>query len=722
MQQYSATCPKGFEQLLQNELVQLGAEVESETVGSVKFTASLETVYDICLWTRIANKILLPLDDKPVKTDQDLYDIVHRVSWEDHLNADGTLWIQFSGTNRFIRDTQFGARKAKDAIVDRLRNKFGQRPSIAKERPDLSVHLRLAKGRLAVAIDLTGESLHRRGYRLSQGTAPLKENLAAAILYRAGWPQIAQTQGALLDPMCGSGTLLIEAAMMAANMAPGLGRSDFAFVRWLGHQPELWAQCRQQAEDSQQLDNIGEIRGYDISRQVVDIAEQNIARAGLNRYVRVSVKPLGEFKKPTHKNINPGLIITNPPYGERLGEIQQLTQLYRQMGDRFKAEFTGWQAGVFTGNPDAGKFMGVRAHKKYKLNNGAIPAELLLFNLQPDQFVDAPPPDIILTAPNDPYKVTEGARMVMNRLQKNIKQLAKWQKNNNIECYRVYDADMPEYSAAIDVYDDFVHIQEYQAPKSVPEEKAQARFNDIVAAVKQVIQPDIDKISLKQRRRNKGKQQYQRAEETTGRHFVVREQGAEIEINLWDYLDTGLFLDHRPVRVFIQENARDKKFLNLFSYTATASVHAALGGARETVSVDMSRTYLEWAKRNFSLNNLRSAKHRFEQADCLEWLKQCREGFDFILLDPPTFSNSKRMQDTLDIQRDHVKLIKRCMDLLASDGTLIFSNNLRTFEIDAQSLARFEVTNFHQQSLDPDFQRNPKIHQCWLIRHTKSTT
>ena len=719
MQQYSATCPKGFEQLLQNELVSLGAEVESETVGSVKFNASLETVYDICLWTRIANKVLLPLDDKPVKTDQDLYDVVYRLPWEEHLNASGTLWIQFTGTNRFIRDTQFGARKAKDAIVDRLRERSGVRPSIEKERPDLSVNLRLAKGRLLVAIDLTGESLHRRGYRLQQGTAPLKENLAAAILYRAGWPAIAQQQGALLDPMCGSGTLLVEAAMIAANMAPGLGRDDFAFQLWLGHDPELWSRCREQAESSIRLDNIGEIRGYDISRAVVDIAEQNIARAGLSRYVRVSVKPLAEFKKPTHKSIQPGLIITNPPYGERLGEIQQLTQLYRMMGDRFKSEFEGWQAGVFTGNPDAGKFMGVRAHKKYKLYNGSIPAELLLFNLQPDQFVDAPPPDIILTAPNDPYKVTDGARMVMNRLQKNIKQLSKWQKNNDIECYRLYDADMPEYSAAIDVYGEFVHIQEYQAPKSVPDDKAQSRFNDIVAAVKQVLQPDIDKISLKQRRRNKGKQQYERAKEVTGRSFVVRELGAEFEINLWDYLDSGLFLDHRPVRSLIQQRAKNKKFLNLFCYTATASVHAALGGASETVSVDMSYTYLDWAKRNFALNNLRSNKHRFEQGDCFEWLNQCREGFDLILLDPPTFSNSKRMKDTLDIQRDHVQLIKRCMDLLSADGTLVFSNNLRTFELDSAALSRFDVTDYNQQSLDPDFQRNPKIHQCWLLQHRK---
>lgn len=717
MQNCIATCPKGGEQLLWNELSTLGATVESESVGSVKFTGDLTTVYRVCLWARVANKVLLPLVDKAVKADADLYDVVYDVPWEEHLEATGTLWIQFSGTSAYIRDSQFGARKAKDAIVDRMRDKCGERPSVAKHQPDLMINARLSKGRLMVAVDLCGESLHRRGYRSRQGAAPLKENLAAAILYRSGWQNMAQDKGNLLDPMCGSGTLLIEAAMIAADIAPGLAREQFALQRWLGHDEQIWSQLRAEAESRINYENIGEIRGYDISRVVINIAQENIAQAGLAGYVRVSLKPLAEFKKPTHKDIDPGLIITNPPYGERLGEVKELTILYRQMGDRFKEEFVGWQAGVFTGNPQAGKFMGLRASKKYKLFNGSIPAELLLFDIKPEQFVNAPAPDVILTAPNDPYKVTDGARMVMNRLKKNQKQLAKWRKNNNVDCYRLYDADMPEYSAAVDVYGEYVHVQEYQAPKSVAEHKAQARFNDMVAAVKQVVQPDIDKISLKQRRRNKGTSQYQALAEKTGRVFEVQELGAKFEINLWDYLDSGLFLDHRPVRAYIHQHAGGKKFLNLFCYTASASVHAALGGATETVNVDMSHTYLDWAQRNFKLNNLRSHKHRFERADCLEWLKRCREGFDLILLDPPTFSNSKKMDSTLDIQRDHVMLIRRCMDLLTDQGQLVFSNNLRTFELDRDALSAFEIKDYHKESLDPDFQRNVKIHQCWLIEH-----
>ncbi|WP_317928693.1 bifunctional 23S rRNA (guanine(2069)-N(7))-methyltransferase RlmK/23S rRNA (guanine(2445)-N(2))-methyltransferase RlmL [Halioxenophilus sp. WMMB6] len=719
MHEFFSTCPKGLEPLLQQEVVSLGGEFQRETVGGVWFLASLAVSYRVCLWSRIANKVYLPLAVKPVTTAEQLYEVVADIPWEDHINPSGSLWIDFRGTNKYLRDTQFGALKAKDALVDRIRSRFGERPSVAKQNPDLTLSLRLAKGQLTVLLDLCGESLHRRGYRMEQGAAPLKENLAAGILYRCEWPALAKQGAPLLDPMCGSGTLLIEAALMAADIAPGLQRSSFAFERWLNHQNDIWLELREEAFARVDKNKIGEIRGYDIHRGVLDAAEHNIEDAGLAGYVRVSAKPVNEFKKPTHRDIGCGLIVTNPPYGERLGDVQALTTLYSDLGRSLREEFVGWQAGVFTGNPDLGKFMGLRSHKKYKLFNGSLPAELLLFNVQPEQFVNAPPPEAILTRPSDPYKVTEGARMVMNRLQKNLKQLSKWVKANNIECYRLYDADMPEYSAAVDLYGEYIHIQEYQAPKSVDEKRAAERFHDLVAAVKQVLQPDLDKISIKQRRRNKGKQQYERAEQASHRTLVMREGDAQLEVNLWDYLDTGLFLDHRPVRKLIAEQALNKKFLNLFCYTATASVQAALGGARETVSVDMSHTYLEWAKRNFAKNNLRSNKHRFEQADCIEWLQRCREGFDLILLDPPTFSNSKRMQGVLDIQRDHPALIKRCMELLTADGLLIFSNNLRSFKLDNTLAEAYKVVDYHEQSIDPDFKRNQKIHQCWLLQHKR---
>lgn len=715
MIEYYATCPKGLEQLLIQEIKAIGAEFKRETVGGVWFDADLKTAYKVCLWSRIANKVLQPVGNGKIKADDDIYTLARDVAWEQYLSPTGTIWVDFQGTNELIRNSQYGALKVKDGIVDRFRNLFSERPSVEKNNPDLQIIARLNKGVLTLYMDMCGESLHKRGYRQKQGAAPLKENLAAALLYRANWPELAQQGAALLDPMCGSGTILIEGAMMAANMAPGISRAGFAFERWLNYDKAAWLDLREEALAAIDLEKIPEIRGYDINKHVLESAEHNIHKAGLGDKVRVITKPVSAFKKPTHTHIDHGLILTNPPYGERLGEIAELGGLYRELGTAMRTDFKGWQAGVFTGNLEAAKNMGLKAHKKYKLNNGSLATELLLFDIKEEFFVNTI---------RDPHlarrrQLSEGATMVLNRLNKNKKQLSKWIKNYDIECYRLYDADIPEYSAAIDVYGDYYHIQEYQAPKSVDEKKAQTRFEEIVSAVECDFQTDEAKISLKQRRRNKGTQQYQKLTDQKSQHplILVQEGAATFEVNLWDYLDTGLFLDHRPVRREIYNIAEDKKFLNLFCYTGTASVQAALGGARETVSVDLSNTYINWAKRNFQLNKLVSNKHRFEQADCFEWLKNCREGFDLILLDPPSFSNSKKTESILDIQRDHVGLIKRCMDLLTKDGILIFSNNLRSFKLNQEELAHYKVTDFKEESIDPDFKRNSKIHHCWLIEH-----
>lgn len=260
-------------------------------------------------------------------------------------------------------------------------------------------------------------------------------------------------------------------------------------------------------------------------------------------------------------------------------------------------------------------------------------------------------------------------------------------------------------------------MQEYAAPKSVDEDKAAARFEEIKAAVPVALEVPADHISFKQRRRNRGKQQYDRQSEQSHPLISVTEGSARLWVNLWEYLDTGLFLDHRPLRLRIADKARGKRFLNLFCYTATATVHAALGGAAESVSVDLSHTYLKWAEKNFQANNLSLSKHQLVQGDCLQWLADCRQGFDLIMLDPPSFSNSKRMEGVLDVQRDHVAMIERCMELLHPGGELLFSNNLRSFKLDEAALGRYQVENITDQTLDPDFARNRKIHQCWSIRH-----
>ncbi|MBR9912657.1 MAG: bifunctional 23S rRNA (guanine(2069)-N(7))-methyltransferase RlmK/23S rRNA (guanine(2445)-N(2))-methyltransferase RlmL [Gammaproteobacteria bacterium] len=714
--QFFATCPKGLEGLLLQELEGLGFANLRETVAGIYFDADLAGAYRACLWSRLANRVLLPLGRFTCASAEDLYSAARGVDWTAHLRPTGTLLVDFTGTSGAIRNTQFGALTIKDAVVDCLREAAGVRPSVAKQNPDLRIHARLARGQVTLALDLCGDSLHRRGYRTQQGAAPLKENLAAALLLRANWPQIAAEGGALIDPMCGSGTILVEAALMALDRAPGLDRPEFAFERWPDFDAPAWQSLRQQAlrryREGQQR-GIAEIRGYDADRRVLLAAESNIAHAGLEEYVRVIHKPLQDLVKPTHTELGAGLVITNPPYGERLGDKQQLTSLYRLLGDKCREHFSGWSLAVFTGNPDLGKSLGLRAHKRYKLFNGALASELLLIRVESSQFVDAPP-----AALDQPAALTPGAEMLANRLRKNARQLSKWIKREQIHCYRLYDADMPEYSAAIDVYGDYVHVQEYAAPKSVDEDKARERFAEIQAAVPAALGVPVEHISFKQRRRTRGKEQYQRQSERAYPLLPVQEGKATLLVNLWEYLDTGLFLDHRPVRLMLGDMAMGKRFLNLFCYTATATVHAALGGARESVSVDMSHTYLKWAEKNFKANNISTARHQLLQGDCLQWLQDCRQGFDLILLDPPSFSNSKRMEGVLDVQRDHVAMIERCMELLLPGGSLVFSNNLRSFKLDEAALARYRVENITARTLDPDFQRNQKIHQCWLISAT----
>lgn len=748
--QYFATCPKGLEGLLNTELQQLGGEDIRETVAGVYFTGDISMAYRACLWSRLANKILLPLASFEAGTQEELYDGAREIRWEEHLSPSGSLLVDFIGTSDAIRNTQFGALKVKDAIVDCLRDFSGERPSVAKRDPDLLVNVRLSKNKAIVSIDLSGESLHRRGYRVKQGSAPMKENLAAGILIRAGWPEIAAQGGALLDPMCGAGTILIEAALIAADIAPGLLRGSFGFERWLNHRSDIWLELRDEAFARKKAglgkENLPEIRGYDADVKVIRAAEENIVSAELDHWLRVSRKELKDFVRPTHKAMEFGLVLSNPPYGERLGEIESLKLLYAHLGERLRNEFQGWRAGVFTGNPDLGKQMGLRADKKYKFFNGTIPSELLMFSISSEAFVQSRvEQDARFSKDDDVRKVAEakvkienkkeqaaalsnGAQMLVNRLQKNLKQLEKWANKNDISCYRLYDADMPEYSAAIDIYRGqvqpnrapqlYAHVQEYAAPKSVDEDKAAGRFAEIEQAVPFALDIPDAHISYKQRRRNKGASQYEKlSERPTGDLFSVQEGAAKLHINMWQYLDTGLFLDHRPVRLMIADLAKDKRFLNLFCYTATASVHAAMAGARYTVSVDMSNTYLNWARKNFALNGLSESRNRLEQADCLKWLEQNDQQFDLILLDPPSFSNSKRMEDVLDVQRDHVQMIKHAISALAEGGTLIFSNNLRSFKLDHEALSAFTIEDISARTIDEDFKRNSKIHQCWLITH-----
>jgi len=621
--------------------------------------------------------------------------------------------VDFSGQGAGIENSQFGARKVKDAVVDQFRDNSGQRPSVEREQPDVRLHLHLARGQATLAIDLAGHSLHQRGWRLQQGAAPLKENLAAAVLLRADWPQIASSGGALADPMCGVATLLIEAALMAADCAPGLHREHWGFSRWLSHVPALWQRLHEEAQDRRAAGLARPplwIRGYEADPRLLAPARANIERAGVAHWVKVYQGDLSRFA-PHPDQGQSGLVVCNPPYGERLGEAASLGFLYQHLGERLREHCQGWQAAVLTGNPELGKQMRLRSHKQYSLYNGALPCKLLRFKVEPEYFYrsslqDAPP------APKA-AELSSGAQMLANRLRKNLKSLKSWAQREGIECYRLYDSDMPEYAIAIDLYRDWVHVQEYAPPASVDKTRAAVRLQEALAATAAVLETAPEKLVLKQRQRQRGNEQYQRQAQS-GQFIEVTEGAVKLLVNLTDYLDSGLFLDHRPLRLRLAQEAAGKRLLNLFCYTAAASVHAAKGGARSTTSVDMSKTYLDWAARNLARNGL-AGPHHLVQAEVMSWLAEQRDEYDLIFIDPPTFSNSKRMQGVFDVQRDHARLIDLAMTRLAKGGVLYFSNNFRRFVLDEGLSQRYQVENISAQTLDPDFARNPKIHQAYRI-------
>ncbi|HWI41945.1 MAG TPA: bifunctional 23S rRNA (guanine(2069)-N(7))-methyltransferase RlmK/23S rRNA (guanine(2445)-N(2))-methyltransferase RlmL [Verrucomicrobiae bacterium] len=717
---FFATAPSGIEPLVAEELRAIGAEEVKESPGGASFSGSLETAYRACLWSRTPSRILLPLASFPATGGDELYAAVREIPWEEHVSADGSIAVDAAVSSSALTHSHYAALRVKDAVVDRFREMSGARPSVDTARPDLRIYLHLRRDRATVGIDLSGESLHRRGYRTEGAEAPLRENLAAAILLYSKWKQVAESGGAFLDPMCGSGTLAIEAAMIAGDVAPGLLRERFGFLGWKGHDAALWERLKGEAEERrlQGGERIPGIFGYDRDPKALSAAAGNAARAGLADRISFARKDATELAPPP--GAAPGLLAVNPPYGERLGAAKELVELYSSFGRRLQ-QFEGWKGAVFTGNVDLGFHIPLLPRRVRTLWNGPIECRLLHFDIERRFFIDRD------SRPQRP--LSSGGEMFANRLRKNMKALGSWARREGVSCWRLYDADMPEYAVAVDLYSDWnpaegtqpdqaqrwLHVQEYEAPKTVDEKKAALRLADIMAALPVATGVDDANIFLKTRRRQKGRSQYEKVGETKEFHQVM-EGGLRFLVNFTDYLDTGLFLDHRATRAMIGGMAAGKSFLNLFAYTGAATVHAAAGGAASTVTVDMSATYLEWAKRNMALNRLDSSRHRFIQEDCLEWLERERGRYDLIFLDPPTFSTSKRMRETLDIQRDHVRLIRSAARLLAPGGELIFSNNFRKFRMDADSLPGLRMEDITRRTIPPDFQGNPRIHNCWLIR------
>ncbi|AGH73319.1 bifunctional 23S rRNA (guanine(2069)-N(7))-methyltransferase RlmK/23S rRNA (guanine(2445)-N(2))-methyltransferase RlmL [Edwardsiella piscicida] len=700
MKSLFASTARGLEELLKNELEGLGAHDCQIVQGGVHFRGDGRLLYQSLMWSRLASRIMLPLGEFKVYSDLDLYLGVQAIDWPTLFGIDKTFAVHFSGTNEEIRNTQYGALKVKDAIVDRFTRSIDARPSVAKQDPDIRISVYLQRETAIVSLDLSGDGLHQRGYRDLTGQAPLKETLAAAVVLRSGW----QPGTPMVDPMCGSGTLLIEAAMMASDRAPGLQRERWGFMGWLGHNADLWQEVRVEAQRRARLgleQTTSRFFGYDLDRRVLEMARANARRAGVAALITFNGGDVAQLHNPLPEGPQ-GTVLSNPPYGERLESEPALIALHNTLGRIMKREFGGWQLSLFSASPELLSCLQLRAERQFKAKNG--PLECVQKNYR------------LSAAPQ--AGGGEVAQDYANRLRKNLKKFDKWARQEGLTCYRVYDADLPEYNVAVDRYGEKIVVQEYAPPKSVDAQKARQRLFDVVSVTQSVMGVSGNNLILKTRERQKGKSQYEKLAQK-GEFMEVHEYGARFWVNLTDYLDSGLFIDHRIARRMLGEMSRGKDFLNLFAYTGSASVYAGLGGARSTTTVDMSRTYLEWAERNLRLNGLTGRQHRLVQADCLSYLHHCEDKFDLIFIDPPTFSNSKRMEGTFDVQRDHLDLMRDLARILRRGGTIMFSNNKRGFKMDLAGLAQLglQAQEITERTLSADFARNRQIHNCWLVTH-----
>ncbi len=687
------------------ELTDIGATVTKQTVGSVRFEGDTTLAQKVCLMSRFATRVLMLIEEKEGVNDKEsLYKFARLQPWQEWFGPTQTFAVDFNGTNDALKNTQFSGLVIKDAIVDYFNDLYEQRPNVDKQDANVRVVARLSRQGVAMYIDYSGPRLSERGYREGQGKAPIKEHLAAALIKRSGW--LENVQQPLFDPCCGAGTILIEAAGMARNEAPGLFREGFAFERLPSFRIAKYKELREQLI-AQITDPKLWLIGHDYDANVLSKAVDNARRAGLGDVIKFKQS---DATKLTSVAKLPGVVISNLPYGERIGSMAELVSLHSALGTGFKKHFNNWKLALLGMDESLFKLLKLVKLKRYKFKNGPLDVVLNLYQLDDKQ--------VSQTTEDKPALNFEGSLSFANRVKKNKQGLKNWLKQNEIQAYRVYDADIPEYNVAVDVYGDSAVIFEYAAPKEIDDATAHKRLQDVISLTAQQLNIAPGNIAVKVRKKQKGEEQYTPMAKQN-RTQVVEEFGAKFKVNLFDYLDTGLFLDHRLARRYIQENAKDKRFLNLFAYTGTASVHAALGGAKAITTVDLSKTYLKWGQDNFELNNISNTRYRFEQADCLKWLEYATSQYDLIFLDPPTFSNSKRMKDAFDVQRDHIKLLTWVKKILSPSGTLIFSNNKRGFIMDEVGLIGLglKAQNISEQTLSPDFKRNKQIHNSWLITH-----
>lgn len=757
--EFYAMCPAGFEQVVSEELKNLSIKRTRPLQGGVAFFGTLEDGLRACLWLRCASRVLLVLARVDGSSADALYDAVYELPWQEHINPTSTIAVSVRGTNSELRNTQFTAVKVKDAICDKLRSVTGARPEVSKHRPDVAIQVLLHAKKATIALDLAGEPLHRRGYRREGESveAPFKEALAAGVLAVSPWAdQVARMRSGellpadclLYDPFCGSGTLVLEAAMMAADMAPGILRDYWGFTGWKQFDRAVFETLVTEADERLEagLQHMPQICGSDKDVRAVEIARNQAARIGLADYVHFAIADCVNMDETLRtfgvEQTAQGCLVGNPPYGVRLMS-NDLDVFYGALQTGLAKLPPTWTFTAITPDIHFDDYVGAVPFSEKAVYNGALKTTIrsyLLGEIKQERL------DIVTLSGRDVSipVLSDHPEQFAARLRKNAKQRRKWAQQHQVSAFRLYDADLPDYAVAIDLFmaDDelrtqnkvrtfevpYLVISEYQAPKSIDAHKAYRRFEDSVRIASALLEVPRHQVFTRVRKQERGGKQYA-FKKRKGKQVLTRESGLTFELDLASYVDVGLFLDHRITRQFIGAQAKGKDVLNLFAYTGSASVYAAAGGAKSVTTVDLSQTYLDWAKRNMAYNGFSGNPYRFIKADVREWIRaekderRAKNGrirrYDLIFVDPPTFSNSKSMgKRTWDIQRDHYYLLRDASKLLRKDGVIIFSGNLRSFKLDEKALVElgFNVLDITAKTIPEDFSRNPKIHFCYLLQ------
>lgn len=701
---FVSTCAAGLEDLVTDELTSFGAEISSSRKGEVRWSATLEAGYRTCLWSRFSSRLILVLSEFTIDTTDDLYEAATTITWEDHLSVDDSFAVDCVRTaSGPVTNSMYGALRIKDGIVDRFRERHRIRPSVQTQRPNVRVYLQVHGTRALLGLDLSGEGLHRRGYRLDSGPAPLKENLAAAIMALSGW----DGKFPLIDPMCGSATLLIEAALMKADSAPGLGRSYFGLFGWRGHQKSVWDELVAEALDreaSAREQKWPPLIGYDGNRSAIRAARKNIAQAGFADRILVAPQELHHLKNNFGQA---GFLVCNPPYGERLSDSQSVKHLYRHMGDLFQDQFPGWKMALFTAAPDYADRFKLHLDKSVKIFNG--PLVCRLFSGSPRAAsVPAALGEWQISKAVDQDSATE----LGNRLKKNHRKFHPWACDKKLDWYRLYDRDLPQFNVTIDVTPPRLHIREFPLPSGKDPRSAEERFREVTQTVRNLFAVSRDQVMVHRRvsSRKGQKNRTYRSKQTE-----IREGKALFLLGGESDPETAFFPDQRFVRNYLGQVVDRGNFLSIFDTSGGSAISVALEGAITTTTLGVGARNVELLVNNFSRNGLHPDNHKAVTDSVMNWLKRGRRQFDLIYICFRKKQYRQTNSSVFKVGSDHRFLIDRSIASLSESGRLVVSSLLPNFELDPAVMDAYRCRTMSKKLVSPDLTRGARNFRCWEI-------